>query len=73
MFNFFLHKFDIPKDQGAAVNSDSSSNTGSVQKGHTYAATFPHLIIFMSVTSGHDNFMNPPYPVSILDYWWKMK
>ena len=32
----FLCRFDILKDQGAAVNSDSRSDNGSVQKGHIY-------------------------------------
>ena len=68
ILNFFLSRFDIPKDQGAAVNSDSRSDNGSVQKGHIYVSTFPHLRIFMSVTSGHVNFMTSPSPVPILGY-----
>ena len=48
------------------MNSDSRSDNGSVQKGHIYVSAFRHLRIFMSVTSGHVNFMTSH--VHILGY-----
>ena len=68
-WTFFCLGLTFPRTK---VNSDSRSDNGSVQKGHIYVSTFPHLGIFMSVTSGHVNFMSSPSPVPILGYRWKI-